>query len=513
MRRKSRASDEPSPSTDWKKLVEEWVWKRWGYVGIVVLATILVLGMIWWQWDHIVKLPVIAAVVKVISREPLPRADPKRFSIAVAHLEGDANSELEQILVDALRRFVDADQGSGGPSLQILHFDRTIELKGGDVEIEASKGHEAARRLLLESGADVLLWGKVLREGNQTRPRLFWTPGSVGAHGKATALYAVQDFELPAVFWTDLTQWLWILVESQGIELGELKGQYAVGRLTLFIERVRKVLNAEARSWEPDTRARVRLLLAYALQEYGEQAGTRQPLEEALTTYQEALKEWTRERVPLAWATIQNNLGVALWSLGEWETGTARLEAAVAAYQEALKERTRERVPLDWATTQNNLGFALWRLGERETGTARLEAAIAAFQEALKERTRERDPLDWAAIQNNLGNALGRLGEREVGTTQLKAALAAYQEALKEQTRERVPLAWAITQNNLGRVFESLGERETSTARLEAAVAAYQEALQVFRGAGEYYAKKTQDNLQRAQAALDNMRANKQLTQ
>jgi exonuclease VII small subunit len=66
-----------------------------------------------------------------------------------------------------------------------------------------------------------------------------------------------------------------------------------------------------------------------------------------------------------------------------------------------------------------------------------------------------------------------------------------------------------MTQNSLGGALESLGEREASTARLEAAVTAFQEALQVLRGAGESYAKMAQDNLQRAQAALDNMRANK----
>jgi hypothetical protein len=38
------------------------------------------------------------------------------------------------------------------------------------------------------------------------------------------------------------------------------------------------------------------------------------------------------------------------------ESGTIRLEEAVVAYREALKEITRERVPLDWATIQNNLG-------------------------------------------------------------------------------------------------------------------------------------------------------------
>jgi hypothetical protein len=35
------------------------------------------------------------------------------------------------------------------------------------------------------------------------------------------------------------------------------------------------------------------------------------------------------------------------------------LEEAVAAYREALKEKTRERVPLQWAMTQNNLGKIL----------------------------------------------------------------------------------------------------------------------------------------------------------
>jgi tetratricopeptide (TPR) repeat protein len=80
-----------------------------------------------------------------------------------------------------------------------------------------------------------------------------------------------------------------------------------------------------------------------------------------------------RKRVPLQWATTQDNLGTALQSLGERDRGTRRLEEAVAAYGEALKERTRERVPLDWAATQNNLGSALFRLGERESGIARLE--------------------------------------------------------------------------------------------------------------------------------------------
>ena len=110
--------------------------------------------------------------------------------------------------------------------------------------------------------------------------------------------------------------------------------------------------------------------------------------------------------MPLQWAATQNNLGTALQSLGKRESGTARLEEAVTAYQAALEEQTRERGPLDWAATQNNLGTALQSLGKRESGTARLEEAVTAYQAALEEQTRERVPLDWAGTQNNLGNAL-----------------------------------------------------------------------------------------------------------
>jgi hypothetical protein len=77
----------------------------------------------------------------------------------------------------------------------------------------------------------------------------------------------------------------------------------------------------------------------------------------------------------------------------------------------ALLEYTRERVPLDWATTQNNLGFALTTLGERESGTARLQEAVTAYQNALLERTRQHDPFGWAQSEHNLVN-VRRLLER-----------------------------------------------------------------------------------------------------
>lgn len=64
-----------------------------------------------------------------------------------------------------------------------------------------------------------------------------------------------------------------------------------------------------------------------------------------MTAYQEALKERTCDRVPLDWSTTQNGLGIALTMLGQREEGTFLLEQAVTAFQEALKEVNHENEP------------------------------------------------------------------------------------------------------------------------------------------------------------------------
>jgi len=111
------------------------------------------------------------------------------------------------------------------------------------------------------------------------------------------------------------------------------------------------------------------------------------------------------------------------------ESDTTRLTQAVTAYQQALLENTRERVPLDWARTQGNLGLALLRLGERESDTTRLTQAVTAFQQALLKLTRTRVPLDWANTEFDLGLALASLAERTHYAGQLRQALTCFEQA------------------------------------------------------------------------------------
>ena len=94
--------------------------------------------------------------------------------------------------------------------------------------------------------------------------------------------------------------------------------------------------------------------------------------------------------LPLALAKARN-LGTALSMLGQRENGTERLLQAVEAYRDALKERTRERVPLQWETTQNNLDNAqtllIGRLGEAVIHN--LETLLAKSAAGARVHTRE----------------------------------------------------------------------------------------------------------------------------
>ena len=102
-----------------------------------------------------------------------------------------------------------------------------------------------------------------------------------------------------------------------------------------------------------------------------------------------------RSRLSL-WKNISNNMAIAKrgeiehrtsvgsLNLVEHESGTRHLEEAVVACRAALEEFTRDRVSLVWAQVQNNLGNALKALGKREGGTARLHEAGAAYGAAFE---------------------------------------------------------------------------------------------------------------------------------
>ncbi len=445
-------SKEPPSFKGW---IFKWVYIRYGRIGIIILALLIAIFLVYKNWNDIKTWPGIGSFIAYISQDPIPKADPARFSILVAHLENDSKNEYERLVIEDLKEF---------DGIQVLQLDRTIPVTGSVPEKMEKQGYEIALSYLKQSGGSVLIWGTVLDRGNQTIPKLYWTESRGGKwEQKRYDAPLIEDkFHLPEMFWADLAEILKLLVKTRHAELLATLGNYMADQLSPFISRVRTLLDASLNrsGWDAEARSRTLFMLANALKIFGEQKGEKEPLEEAVAAYREVLKEYTRDRAPLYWAMIQNRLGTALLVLGERESGTARLEEAVAAYREALKEYTRERVPLGWATCQNNLGNALLSLSERENGTARLEEAAAACREALKERTRERIPLKWAMTQNNLGYALLIHGEKERGTAHLEEAAAVFCEALKIFKSAHATYYEKITKNNIQRTEALLNKRK-----------------------------------------------------
>ena len=67
---------------------------------------------------------------------------------------------------------------------------------------------------------------------------------------------------------------------------------------------------------EPDEKGRFLFAEANALKQQGDERGDNAALTKAISVYQLALQERTRERVPLDWAMTEMNLGIALETLG-----------------------------------------------------------------------------------------------------------------------------------------------------------------------------------------------------
>jgi tetratricopeptide (TPR) repeat protein len=399
----------------------------------------------------------------------VPCAKPGKISVLLARLHQDnSNGALRETVREAIVREL-------GDAVEVIMWPESLRVGDGRYADANTTARSKVQKWLNAKSCDLLIWGRV--KGDKTIALRF-TPCEGSESDTRSYGLTTDTLELPVNFVSDLAAAVATRVVVEASSAVHMSGRYLVPLMRSSAERLEPIVKRLSPRFDADTRGSVLHSYALVRETIGEQAGSNDDMQRAIAAFREALQEWTRERVPLDWAMIQNNLGSALTRLGDRESGTARLEEAVTAFREALQEWTRERRPLNWATIQNNLGAALMSLGERESGTARLEEAVAAFREALQERTSERVPLQWATTQNNLGAALMRLGERESNTARLEEAVATYREALQEGTRKYVPLGWAMTQNNLGNALMRLGERESGTARLEEAVTAYREALQ-----------------------------------
>lgn len=254
--------------------------------------------------------------------------------------------------------------------------------------------------------------------------------------------------------------------------------------------------------------------------------GKRPYLSDAEFTFRALLDYFTRDRTPLRFVTIQENLAALYWFAAADEDGTDSLRASIAAslaalgvvgpaqfptryvdqqrrlaatYNElalrtelaegtteavlalraALAQLSEQRAAERWAAVQSELGNALILVARREPGTQTLEDAATAYRSALRYLDQTRNAVLWVQTQSNLGSVLRAIAERSGNVTAARDAAAAHQLALSRTPREQAPERWALAQTELGWSLTRAGELERSSSELSGARDAFRAALEV----------------------------------
>ena len=157
-----------------------------------------------------------------------------------------------------------------------------------------------------------------------------------------------------------------------------------------------------------ELRAELQVTRALARQQL---AGTeRGALLAVVADLNEAVKIFREDRYPEMFATINQHLALAYLVMPMSDDGDRiRVGVAVTSLRAALRVFTPETHPVAWASTQLNLANALQYLPSVHQ-ESNLDEAVQLYEELLQHRDPEREPLGYARILANQGNALGHLG-------------------------------------------------------------------------------------------------------
>jgi hypothetical protein len=222
------SSPREEPPDPWERF-RRLIYQRFGFAGLIIVALLVLL---WSNWSTVKDLPGVSAIGTWLSQAPLPKADPQRFTVALAHLEHDKDQRYERLIREVLRDF---------EGVQLLQFDRKFSLEGTKPEESEKKGHAKARQYLEDSGAHVLIWGLVLSQDSKSAPRIYWT--TLEGDKRAKEPYQPENFKLPDLFWNDLAEVLRLVVATHYSKFVKQQGHFIADQLVPFITRVRRLLD------------------------------------------------------------------------------------------------------------------------------------------------------------------------------------------------------------------------------------------------------------------------------
>lgn len=451
--------------------------KTWASRHPPLLLSVIAVGIIaFWQLNASLFNASTARIRELVSgAQPLPRSPPSRFSVAVLHLDGDAERSLERLILEGL---VEVE------GINVLSIDRTIRLEAPEVSVSRQQAEIQARQYLQETDSSILVWGSVVKHDGKSVPKLYLATARGGLMFLKGGRYIPTEdsLELPAVFWADLKAVLRPFIALSALEFAARNHRAQPHEVLELFERMETLLqkSGENWGWTAKEQAGLRILYSTLLASLPDAFGDGQLTHRAVRSIQENLRQIPEEEEPRLHADLQHALGVALYQIAERESSLDAADGSISAFERALKGRTRETSPINWASTKRSLGRALYIRGEKGARRNDLASSAEALRDTLGVFTRKDFPMDWAQAHMNLGAVLNVMAQHSSESAVIAESIGEYRQALEVLTQEVTPRDWAMTQNNLGNSLRLLALRTSQPALLKESVVAFEASLKVF---------------------------------
>lgn len=212
-----------------------------------------------------------------------------------------------------------------------------------------------------------------------------------------------------------------VLAAQLMAQLAQLQPQLGAASDAKTIQLWRSAINLAGDTPLPHLRGDLRVGLAIALHEAS--GSRRDMLIEAVKTYQSALQHGiSLQETPETYAMVQNNIGLAYLTTPMSENGEKlRHAVAVQSFREALKVYTAESHPEAWASTMLNMANAFQYLPTSHP-EENLINAVETYEQLLAVRNKALDPLGYARLLANQANALAHLGMFQPATEKFTEA-------------------------------------------------------------------------------------------
>jgi tetratricopeptide (TPR) repeat protein len=404
---------------------------------------------------------------------PAHLAQQPAISVLACDFDGPAGREIGQRLVNDL---------SVNSGVLVRHLAKKLKAKGKGTLVERIvRAAETGRKWLVDTGADILLWGEVLPEGRGIRIRFLCAsadadtqPGSIGL-GDALDLPVDYESDMAGIIHA-------VVLAAIGPRKSNPQREELADLLIGPVEKLNGYIDTPPVAMEQAGLASVMTAIGNVLASMWRLKEDPVHLDRAIVAYKLALTQNYDKENPLNWALTQNQYAAALQAKSGRDKDAEPLKEAGEAYRTVAAALGAHLHVNDWALAQIHYADVQVKLSNFDNAVKHLQMASEAYQQALKVFTRETAPGPWSELMNQLGVALMRLGESVAGDRVLEQSAACFRKSLEVRRREIAPFLWAQTANNLGAVTFSIYLRGESASALH-------EAFACFKGASEVYAQ------------------------